>query len=126
MVTIHPKVTGGTVGEHLEPLAVSPKTACKLLSIGNTRFYQLLAAGELESYRDGRVRRVTMRSINARIVRLLAAEDSTGAATSITSTIKFRSYCDDAVPSPRAGYSAHRVRALGAPGRTRHVCVPSS
>jgi hypothetical protein len=74
-------VTGRAVGEQLEPLVVSPKTACKLLSIGNTRFYQLRAAGELETYHDGRMLRVTMRSIRARIARLLAGEGATGAAT---------------------------------------------
>ena len=73
-------VADHAAGEHLEPLAVSPREACRLLGIKNTRFYQLLAAGELETYRDGRMRRVTMRSIRARIARLLAAEGATGAA----------------------------------------------
>jgi excisionase family DNA binding protein len=68
-------------GEHLEALAVSPRQACKLLSIGNTRLYQLIGSDELESYHDGRMRRVTMASIHARIARLLTAEDSTGAVT---------------------------------------------
>jgi hypothetical protein len=75
MATRHPVATRRAVDEHLEPLAVSPKTACKLLSIGNTRFYELRAAGELETYHDGRALRVTMRSIRARIARLLAGEE---------------------------------------------------
>jgi len=58
-----------------EPLAVAPKQACRLLGIGNTRLYQLIAANEVESYLDGRARRITMRSIHARIARLLAAEN---------------------------------------------------
>jgi len=49
-------VAESAVGEHLEPLVVSPRQACKLLSVGNTRLYQLIAAGELETYRDGRMR----------------------------------------------------------------------
>ncbi len=61
-----------------EPLAVSPREACLLLGIKNTRFYALLAAGELESYKDGRMRRVTMKSIRARIGRLLATPGATG------------------------------------------------
>ena len=51
----------------LEPLVVTPREACRLLSIGNTRLYELIGAGELESYLDGRARRVTMASIRARI-----------------------------------------------------------
>jgi excisionase family DNA binding protein len=59
--------------QDLEPLAVRPSVAWRLLDCGNTHGYQLLAAGELESYRDGRSRRITMRSIKAYIARRLAA-----------------------------------------------------
>jgi excisionase family DNA binding protein len=55
---------------HLEPLAVSPRQACALLGIGNTRLYQLIGAGELETYNEGRARRITMHSIRARVARL--------------------------------------------------------
>jgi hypothetical protein len=41
--------------------------------VGNTRLYELLGAGELESYLDGRARRITMASIQARVARLLSA-----------------------------------------------------
>ena len=81
MATIHPEVTGRAVGEHLEPLAVSPREACRLLSIGNTYLYRLIAERELDSYRDGRARRITMESIRRRIVQLLAAAGATSAAT---------------------------------------------
>jgi hypothetical protein len=74
-----PELTGHVDGE-LEPLAVSPRQARKLLSIGNTRLYQLMGAGELESYHDGRVRRITMRSIRRRVARLVAAAGATGHA----------------------------------------------
>jgi excisionase family DNA binding protein len=53
---------------------VTPKQACWLLAIGNTRLYELIADGEIESYRDGRSRRIVMASIRARIARLLAAD----------------------------------------------------
>ncbi|HXP06098.1 MAG TPA: hypothetical protein VN808_18445 [Stellaceae bacterium] len=36
-----------------------------------TRVYELIGSGELESYRDGASRKITMRSIRARIERLL-------------------------------------------------------
>jgi excisionase family DNA binding protein len=54
-------------------LAVTPREARRLLSVGNTHLYKLIGAGELESYRDGRARRITMESIRQRIARLLAA-----------------------------------------------------
>jgi excisionase family DNA binding protein len=56
-----------------DPLAVRPREASRLLGIGNTRLYQLISAGELDSYLDGRARRITMESIRARVARLLAA-----------------------------------------------------
>jgi hypothetical protein len=57
----------------IEPLAVSPRQACRLLGCGITRLYELIGSAELESYLDGRMRRITMRSIVARIDRLLAS-----------------------------------------------------
>ena len=47
MATIHPEVTDKRIGNNFEPLAVSPRQACLLLGIGNTRLYELLGAGEL-------------------------------------------------------------------------------
>ena len=61
----------------LEPLVVTPREACRLLSVGNTRLYQLIGAGELETFRDGRTRRITMASIRRRIACLLAADGAT-------------------------------------------------
>jgi excisionase family DNA binding protein len=57
------------------PLAVRPREACRLLSIGNTYLYQLLGAGALESYLDGRARRITMDSIHRHIARRLERVD---------------------------------------------------
>jgi hypothetical protein len=51
------------------PLVVKPKTAWRMLSCGNTRGYELLAAGELDSYKDGRSRKITVASIKALIAR---------------------------------------------------------
>jgi excisionase family DNA binding protein len=56
----------------LDPLVVSPKVAWKMLACGNTRGYELLAAGELESYKDGRSRKITLASIKAHVARRLA------------------------------------------------------
>jgi len=74
METLHPNPGVMARGSgQLEPLAVAPRQARILLGVGNTRLYQLIGNGELESYLDGRARRITMDSIRRRIARLLAA-----------------------------------------------------
>jgi excisionase family DNA binding protein len=78
----HPRITGRA--DNLEPLAASPREACVLLNVGVTRLYQLLRDGELESYLDGRARRITMASIRRRVTRLLASASATGTATEDT------------------------------------------
>jgi excisionase family DNA binding protein len=54
-----------------EALVVRPKRACQMLSIGQTRLYELLNRGELEAYRDGAARKITTRSIRGYIERQL-------------------------------------------------------
>jgi hypothetical protein len=56
----------------LDPLVVKPKVAWKMLACSNTRGYELLAAGELQSYKDGRSRKITVASIKALVARRLA------------------------------------------------------
>ena len=56
-----------------ERLVVSPRRAKHLLDCGNTRLYELLNSEELESYLDGRSRKITVSSIKAHIARRLAA-----------------------------------------------------
>jgi excisionase family DNA binding protein len=53
----------------MEPLVVRPRDACKMLSIGRTKLYELLNDGEIESYRHGRSRRIALASIRAFISR---------------------------------------------------------
>jgi excisionase family DNA binding protein len=73
MATNQRGITGWVNGANeIEPLAVSPRRACFLLSVGNTRLYELIRTGELEAYHEGRARRITMDSIRARLARLLA------------------------------------------------------
>jgi excisionase family DNA binding protein len=50
-------------GKSGEPLAIRPREACRMLSIGLTRLYELLNEGELDSFLVGRSRRVTVASI---------------------------------------------------------------
>jgi excisionase family DNA binding protein len=59
------------------PLAIPPRQACQLLSVGLTRLYELLHAGELESYRHGRSRRITTASVRAYIARQIDASPTT-------------------------------------------------
>jgi hypothetical protein len=54
------------------PLAVSPKKAGVMLDLGQTSIYALIKNGELETYQEGRARKITMRSIRARIERKIA------------------------------------------------------
>ncbi len=58
----------------MNPLVVSPKIACHLLNCGLTRLYQLVAAGEIESFLAGRVRRITTRSIEDYVEREVEAQ----------------------------------------------------
>jgi hypothetical protein len=86
MNTIDPGITGkkarsprtiflsGTTLQGLDsegPLVVSPSKAMRMLDCGRTRLYELLGRGELESYRDGKSRKITVASIRARIHRKL-------------------------------------------------------
>ncbi len=60
----------------VEPHLVKPKVAWKLISCGNTRGYELLAAGKLESFLDGGSRKITMASIHRYIERGLAQDSA--------------------------------------------------
>jgi hypothetical protein len=57
--------------KEITPLIVKPKVAWKLLGCSNTRGYELLAAGELDSFLDGRSRKITVESIYRYIRRRL-------------------------------------------------------
>lgn len=58
--------------EDIAPLAVPPRDACRLLSIGQSRLYSLMRSGELPSYWDGRARRITVAAIHEYIARRVA------------------------------------------------------
>jgi len=57
-----------------DQLVVSPRRARFLLDIGNTHLYELLTAGELDSFLEGRSRKITMESIQRLISRRLAIQ----------------------------------------------------
>jgi hypothetical protein len=53
------------------PVVVSPSKAMTMLDCGRTRLYELINAKELESYLDGKARKITVASIYARVRRKL-------------------------------------------------------
>ena len=67
-MSIHSTGLGGD-----EPLVVSPRRARRLLDCGNTRLYELIAAQELETYKDGKSRKITVASIRAYVARKIEA-----------------------------------------------------
>ncbi len=56
------------------PIVASPNQAMKRLQISRSTLYALLNAGHLESYTQGRSRRITIRSINSYVETRLADE----------------------------------------------------
>jgi hypothetical protein len=62
--------------DYSDALVVPPKGACRMLSCSITRLYELLNSREIESYRDGKSRKVVVASIRSYVSRQIAAEDS--------------------------------------------------
>ncbi|MFY9958398.1 excisionase family DNA-binding protein [Bradyrhizobium sp.] len=84
-----------------EPLVVPPKVAWRLLGCGNTHGYQLIADGELQSYTDGRSRRITMASIREYIARRVASADAATPSTARRSALQHNHRVLDGL-APRA------------------------
>jgi excisionase family DNA binding protein len=66
-----------------ERLVVSPRRARHLLDCGNTRLYELLKNKELESYVDGRSRKIVTASIHRYIAQRLKEADSSAASAPV-------------------------------------------
>jgi hypothetical protein len=81
MESKHHSTTGRRPTSWAEPLVVSPREAWVMLNCGNTYGYALLKARELESFWDGRSRKITVESIRQYIARKVAAVGAIGAAT---------------------------------------------
>ena len=56
----------------MEPLAVKPNVAFTAVGVGNTKGWELIAKGDLETYNVGRARLVTTDSIKRFVERRLA------------------------------------------------------
>jgi excisionase family DNA binding protein len=59
------------------PLLVKPKVAEKLLSVSHGRLYQLINEHQLESFKCGKSRKITVSSIKAYIERRVAENRTT-------------------------------------------------
>jgi excisionase family DNA binding protein len=56
------------------PLVASPNQAMRAIQVSRKKLYELINNGELESYTEGKSRRITVKSINEYIARRLATE----------------------------------------------------
>ena len=56
------------------PLVASPNQTMRAIQVSRKKLYELINTGELESYTEGKSRRITVKSINEYIERRLAAE----------------------------------------------------
>jgi excisionase family DNA binding protein len=56
------------------PLVASPNQTMKAIQVSRKKLYDLINSGELESYKEGKSRRITVKSINEYIERRLAVE----------------------------------------------------
>ena len=70
MDTIQRNVTGKSLG--VEPLVVRPNQAMHMLDCDRAYLYELINSGELDSYKDGAARKITVASIHRRIKRKLS------------------------------------------------------
>ena len=63
-------IQGGGSGD-IGPLVVKPRDARRMLSCSQKRLYELLRDGQLESFKDGWSRKITVSSIERYIARRL-------------------------------------------------------
>lgn len=62
-----------TFAHHGERLLHSPQESAELLGVSRSQMFELLARGEVESFKIGRLRKVPREAIDAYIKRLRAA-----------------------------------------------------
>jgi len=84
------KTDCGTRAPSIDRLVVRPKRAFQMLDCGNTHGYELVKAGELESFLDGRSRKITVESIHRYIGRKLAAASPTDPAVTTATHMRRR------------------------------------
>ncbi|RIV75665.1 helix-turn-helix domain-containing protein [Pelagerythrobacter aerophilus] len=60
----------------MEPLALAPKDAFAAIGVGVTKGYELINAGELQTFKIGRATRVTTESVRAYVARRLEQREA--------------------------------------------------
>ena len=135
--TRHPTCT------NVHPIVVSTAEAMRLGCWGKTKLFELIAAGELESFLDCRVRRITVASIQARIQRKLqqaagknetanrrtgcavtvsgGSGDGGGANIPIPPSVQLRSAHQIKPPQPRGGNKENSAVDLHASNSERNT-----
>ena len=73
------------------PLVASPNQAMRAIQVSRKKLYELINTGELESYTEGKSRRITVKSINEYIERRLAAESARRSRTASDRNFQSRS-----------------------------------
>lgn len=58
----------------MDPLALPPKQAFAAIGVGITKGYELIATGDLETFKIGRSTRITTESLRAYVARQLEAQ----------------------------------------------------
>jgi hypothetical protein len=66
-----------TATDRTEQIVVSVETACRMLDCKRTKLHYMINAGELETFKDGHARKITVESIHARVRRLLKQNNKT-------------------------------------------------
>ena len=62
-----------SVPQHGEKLLHSPEAAAALLDVGRSQIFELIARGEIESFKIGRLRKIPHDALTAYIERLRSA-----------------------------------------------------
>jgi len=66
-----------TTADGIEPPAVRTRRAEQLVPCGKTKLFELIRAGEVDSYLDGKARMIITASIHARRQRLIQKQKNT-------------------------------------------------
>jgi hypothetical protein len=73
---MHETISDSPTVRAVSPLVVSPSKAMVILDCGRTKLYEMLNAKELESYLDGKSRKITVASIQAHIQQKLQQKEA--------------------------------------------------
>jgi excisionase family DNA binding protein len=63
-----------TFAQHGEKLLLSPEQGAELLGVGRSQMFELIARGEVESIKIGRLRKIPRDAIDSYITRLRAEQ----------------------------------------------------